>query len=72
MQISVNDIDFLNMEPQDLKLMEEMGTYPPRFHVVITCLSAATADSITIMFKGARKCLEFPVSLIPSPKSPSK
>ena len=73
LQISVSDIDFLHKETEELKLMEEKGTYPPRFHVVITCLSAAAAtDSITIIFNGARKRFEFPMSLIPSPISPSK
>ena len=74
-QISVSDIDFLNKETEVLKLMEEKGTYPPRFHVVITCLSpAAATDNITIIFKGAAnsKDLEFPMSLIPSPVSLSK
>ena len=67
----MSDIDFLNKETEELELMEEMGTYPPRFHVVITCLSATT-DNITILFKGAVNDLEFPMSLIPSPTSPSK
>ena len=67
----MSDIDFLNKETEELELMEEMGTYPPRFHVVITCLSAAT-DNITILFKGAVNDLEFPMSLIPLPTSPSK
>ena len=67
----MSDIDFLNKETEELKLMEEIGTYPPRLHVVITCLSAAT-DNIKIIFKGARNQLEFPMSLVPSPKTPSK
>ena len=68
-----DDIDFLNKETEVLELMEDKGTYPPRFHVIITCLSAAAAtDNIRIIFKGARNQLEFPMSLIPSPQTPSK
>ena len=67
----MSDIDFLNKNTEELELMEEIGTYPPRFHVFITCLSPTTHHA-TILFKGAVKDVEFAIPLIPSPISPSK
>ena len=73
MQILVSDIDFYGKDREKLALMEKEGMYPPRFRVVITCLSTTTHHA-TIVFKGAMDDLELAIPLIPprTPMTPSK
>ena len=67
----MSDIDFFDKDREELTLMEELGIYPPRFHIVFTRLST-TNHHATIVFKGAMQDLELAIPLIPSPITPSK
>ena len=71
MQISVSDIDFFDKDRGTVALMEELGMYPPRFHVVITRLSTTTHHA-TILFKGATNDLELAIPIVPPPMTPSR
>ena len=63
----MSDIDFFDKTPEELKLMEENGMYPPRFRVAITCgISTARRHLARIEFKGAVNSLEFHLPLNPS------
>ena len=62
----MSDIEFFDKNREELALMEELGMYPPRFHVVITRLST-TSHHATIVFKGAMYDIELAIPLIPPP-----
>lgn len=63
----MSDIDFFGMTIEQLKLMESVGAYPPRFRVPILCSSQTAGPHLArIKFKGAVNDLVFDVSLIPA------
>ena len=77
-QFCKSDIDFFTEHYEQLKFMEEMGTYPPRFSVVISCTATAHLHHARIEFRGAVNELVFDVPLYPphppqaAPTSPSR
>ena len=72
MQIRLSDIDFFvsgdNLK-ELLKIKEEIGTYPPRFNVVISCSPTAKHHMVRFKFTGAERDILFDIPLIPLPIS---
>ena len=77
----LKEIDFFvgeitNITIEQLKLKEEEGMYPPRFHVVISCTPDARQSQARIRFRGATSNLRFDIPLNPlssqaTPTSPT-
>ena len=67
MQIFLSDIDFFvgdEASKETLKLKEEEGMYPPRFHVEISCSPNARPSQARIEFRGAVDDLVLDVALL--------
>ena len=62
----MSEVDFVssdNSTVDSLKLKEEEGMYPPRFHVVVSCTSDARPSQTRVEFRGAVKDVVFDVPL---------
>jgi hypothetical protein len=71
-KVMLKDIDFFVGKVtetilEQLKLKEEEGMYPPRFHVVIRCTPTARQNQARIGFRGAEQDLTFGILLNPLP-----
>ena len=47
----------------DLKLMSEIQSYPPRFHVRISGINATTFSNVEVKFNGCRENIDCNVML---------
>lgn len=56
-------IDFLELTMEDLKLMNEIQSYPPRFHVRISGINATTFSNVEVKFDGCRENIDCNVML---------
>ena len=64
-QITQTEMDFTEMDEDELELKEDEQIYPPKFRVVISCSPAAQQSQARIEFKGAHKDLVFDIPLAP-------
>lgn len=55
MQITLNEIDFLQIEQEELRLMEKQGMYPPHFQVVIDGKNTTQKVQAQIHFTGTTR-----------------
>ena len=74
MQITLNDIDFLQMSQEELWLKEKEGMYPPRFLVDIDGTSTTQKSQAQIHFTGTTKdeFLVCTILLVPPPQGTQK
>lgn len=56
-------VDFLGLTKDDLILMNEIHSYPPRFHVRISGINATTFSNAEVKFKGCRENIDCNVML---------
>ena len=64
----MSDIDFFFRDHnmiENLKIKEENGMYPPRFHAMINCTEKARLSQARFEFTGATQNLVFDVPLRP-------
>ena len=70
MQISLNEIDFLQISQEELKLKEKEGMYPPHFHVIIDGTNTTQKAQAQIHFTGTTRDdnLVCDIPLVPPPQ----
>lgn len=66
MQITCNEIDFLQINQEELKLKEKEGMYPPHFRVVIDGSGTKEKTQARIKFAGTTSSLVFDIPLVPA------